>query len=88
MARVLFNLTCCIGPVLFLFAALTGTHIWRIALKAQLHNIINFRCYFSRVNIMMHNRNDYVKSVEGQQLAFNAKDEREIYFTQLKLAWN
>jgi hypothetical protein len=67
--------------------AITSTHVWRKHYIQHLRSIAQlFRPknpHFPRkksIRIFIHN-------TEGQQLAFNAETERDIYFRQLKQAW-
>jgi hypothetical protein len=74
---------------LIVVAGITGTHIWRESLKRHIRCIFSCFYYSNKVNAKKISVStvSHLKNTDGRQLAFNLNQEADIYFKQLKEAW-
>lgn len=74
---------------LIVVAAITGTHVWRESLKQHLRVI--FFCFTNSMEVRQLKKRmsistvSHIKNSDGRQLAFNVRDEQDLYFRQY--AW-
>lgn len=76
----------------------TGTYVWRQMLKTQLKNLFICKCHQKRVHQceeveeetsgQRYKMNTSVKNTDGVPLAFNVREEADIYFKQLTALWD
>jgi hypothetical protein len=84
--RSALNLGEDIAVSLFLLTVITGTHVWREALRRHLRLL--FTCGYCQRQIPSNVYVEhYLRNTDGKQLSFNQAQENVLYFQQINNAW-
>ncbi|KAI6221546.1 hypothetical protein M3Y95_00973200 [Aphelenchoides besseyi] len=85
--RTVTNMSATFFSLVVVNLAISSTHLWRQEFARHLRIVAGFFHLRSRYITPLKTKHTIV-STDGVQLAFNIKQEPEIYFSQLQVQWN